>query len=81
MALFGRNARSGKVENEGRLGDRREISQNTHFVMESCDSYSLIDLVHKVHHNYFIKYNLTTLVLQPDVSCRGWYCFLTCIIP
>ena len=35
--------RSGKVENKGRLGDRREkISQNTHFVMESCDSYTVL---------------------------------------
>ena len=51
----------------------KKISQNTHFVMESCHSYTqLIDLVHKVHHNYFIKYNPTTPVLQPDVSCRGW---------
>ena len=34
--------------------------------------HSLIGLVHKVHHKYFVKYNPTTLVLQPDVPGRGW---------
>ena len=64
-------SRSGKVEDEGREGER--ISQNTHFcngrVVTATQSYWIST---QGTPQLFHKYNPTTLVLLPDVPCRGW---------